>query len=293
MLGRIQFSKIQVGRLIVDYALIAVGAVLVALAADLFAIPNKVVPGGVTGIATILHYTLGTPVGAITLALNVPLFLAGIRWGGGMRFAARTLFATVIMTLSIDFFAPRVQPITHDPLLYTLYGGILDGIGVGLVFRARGTTGGTDILAQLLNRWIDISLSVWLLVLNVLILGAAGMVFGWEQALYALILSFVSSRTIDVVQEGLSYSKSAFIVSNHAASIRRAIIEQLGRGVTVLQGWGGYTESQRTILLSVVAQSEVSQLKELIHSIDEQAFVIIGQAQEVLGEGFKKLDQGG
>ena len=293
MLGRIQFSKIQVGRLIVDYALIAVGAVLVALAADLFAIPNKVVPGGVTGIATILHYTLGTPVGAITLALNAPLFLAGIRWGGGMRFAARTLFATVIMTLSIDFFAPRVQPITHDPLLYTLYGGILDGIGVGLVFRARGTTGGTDILAQLLNRWIDISLSVWLLVLNVLILGAAGMVFGWEQALYALILSFVSSRTIDVVQEGLSYSKSAFIVSNHAASIRRAIIEQLGRGVTVLQGWGGYTESQRTILLSVVAQSEVSQLKELIHSIDKQAFVIIGQAQEVLGEGFKKLDQGG
>ncbi len=283
-------KKNKVGRLFYDYVLIALGAVLVALAADLFAIPNRVVPGGVTGIATMLHYGLGTPVGLVTLALNVPLFLAGLRWGGGIHFAARTLFATAVMSLAIDFFATRVVPITTDPLLYTLYGGILDGIGVGLVFRARGTTGGTDILAQLLNRWTGISFGVWLLVFNVLILGAAGLMFGWEQALYALILSYASSRAVDAVQEGISYAKSAIIVSDHADAIRRAVLEQLDRGVTILRGAGGYTDVERAVLFSVVAQSEVSQLKQLIYALDPKAFVVIGQAQEVLGEGFKQLE---
>lgn len=277
-------------KLIYDYFLIVLGALLVALAADLFAIPNRVVPGGVTGIATMLHYGFGVPVGLVTLALNVPLFLAGMRWGGGIHFAVRTLLATVVMSLAIDFFATRVSPLTADPLLYTLYGGILDGIGIGLVFRARGTTGGTDILARLLNRWTGISSGTWLLVFNVLILGAAGLMFGWEQALYALILSFASSRAIDLVQEGLSYAKSVTIVSDRADAIRQAVLEQLGRGVTVLRGAGGYTEIERAVLFVVVAQSEVSQLKQLIYALDPRAFVVIGQAQEVLGEGFKRLE---
>lgn len=291
MSKRFQISRERVGRVIADYALIAVGAILVALSADLFAIPNRVVPGGVTGIATMLYYGLGTPVGLVTLALNVPLFLAGMRWGGGFHFALRTLFATTVMSLAIDLLAPYVPSITADPLLYTLYGGILDGIGIGLVFRARGTTGGTDILARLLHRWTGISLGAWLLVFNVLILGAAGVMFGWEQALYALILSFASSRAVDLVQEGVSYAKSATIVSARSEAICRAIIEQLGRGVTILRGAGGYTDTERPVLLSVVAQSEVSQLKQLIYGIDPLAFVIIGQAQEVLGEGFKQLDR--
>ncbi len=291
MSKRFQISRARIGRVIADYALIAAGAVLVALAADLFAIPNRVVPGGVTGIATMLYYGLGTPVGLVTLVLNVPLFLAGMRWGGGLHFALRTLFATVVMSLAIDLLAPYVPSITADPLLYTLYGGILDGIGIGLVFRARGTTGGTDILARLLHRWTGVSLGVWLLIFNVLILSAAGLMFGWEQALYALILSFASSRAVDLVQEGVSYAKSATIVSARSEAICRAIIEQLGRGVTILRGAGGYTDTERPVLLSVVAQSEVSQLKQLIYSIDPLAFVIIGQAQEVLGEGFKQLDR--
>ncbi len=274
-----------------DYALLTVGAVLIALAADLFAVPNRVAPGGITGVATIMYYTLGTPVGLVTLLFNIPLFLAGIRWGGGMRFAIRTLFATVIMSLAIDLLAPHVPRITADPLLYTLYGGLLDGLGMGLVFRARGTTGGTDILAQLLNRHTGASFGALLLVFNMIILGAAGLILGWEQALYALVMSFVSSRAIDMVQDGLSYSKTVLIISAHFDAIRQAIITQLERGVTLLYGSGGYTETERPVLLSVVAQSEVSQLKQLIHSLDPAAFVIIGQAQEVLGEGFKKLER--
>ncbi len=277
-------------RLIGDYALLTLGAALIALAADLFSIPNHVVPGGLTGIATLLHYTTNVPVGMTTLVMNIPLFLAGIRWGGGMRFALRTVVATVVMSLAIDFFAPRVPRITTDPLLYTLYGGLLDGLGMGLVFRAHGTTGGTDILASLMNRWTGVSLGAWLLIFNVLILGAAGLVVGWEQALYALILSYVSSRAIDLVQEGLSYSKAAVVISDHADEIRGAIIEQMERGVTILPGKGGYTGLERAVLFSVVAQSEVTRLKRLIHDLDPQAFVVIGQVQEVLGEGFRRLE---
>jgi len=273
-----------------DYATIAVGAILIALSADMFAIPNQVVPGGLTGIATILHYTLRVPVGLTTLLLNVPLLLAGYRWIGGRRFAARTVFATLVMALAIDLLANRVHSVTTDPLLYTIYGGLLDGLGMGLVFRARGTTGGTDIMAQLLNRWTGMSVGVWLLVLNAAILCAAGLLLSWERALYALILSYVSSRAIDLVQEGISYHKSALIISGSADQVKDAILQQLARGVTVLRGQGGYTGIARDVLLSVVRQSEISQLKQLVYAIDPAAFVIIGQVQEVLGEGFKRPD---
>ena len=278
------------GRVLADYATITVGAILIALSADLFAIPNQVVPGGLTGVATILHYTLHVPVGLTTLLLNVPLLLAGYRWSGGRRFAVRTVFATSVMALTIDLLANRVHSVTTDPLLYTIYGGLLDGLGMGLVFRARGTTGGTDILAQLLNRWTGISLGAWLLVLNAAVLGTAGLILGWERALYALILSYASSRAIDLVQEGLSYSKSALIISGRADQVKEAILQQLARGVTVLHGQGGYTGIVRDVLLSVVRQSEVSQLKQIVYTIDPAAFVIIGHVQEVLGEGFKRPD---
>lgn len=275
---------------LLDYFWIAVGSLIVALAADLFAIPNRVIPGGVTGIATILHYTLGTPVGLVTLALNIPLFIAGIRWGGGMRFATRTIFAVVVLSLAIDFLAPRLPVITTDPLLYTLYGGILDGLGIGIVFRARGTTGGTDILARLLNRWTGWPLGTILLAANVVILGTAGLTFGWEQALYAMILSYASGRTVDLVQEGFNIARSVLIISEHPEKLRVAILQQLGRGVTILHGRGGYTQAERPVLLCVVTRPEVSRLKRLIHAIDPNAFVVIGQAQEVLGEGFRRIE---
>jgi uncharacterized membrane-anchored protein YitT (DUF2179 family) len=283
-------QRSTVARDVVDYVTIAVGAVLIALSADMFAIPNQVVPGGITGIAAILHYTVHVPVGLTTLLFNIPLLLAGYKWSGGRRFAARTIFATSVMAMAIDLLANRVHSVTTDPLLYTIYGGLLDGLGMGLVFRARGTTGGTDIMAQLLNRWTGMSLGAWLLILNAAILCAAGLVLSWERALYALILSYASSRAIDLVQEGISYHKSALIISGHADQVKEAILQELARGVTVLRGQGGYTGIARDVLLSVVRQSEISQLKKLVYDIDPVAFVIIGQAQEVLGEGFKRPD---
>ena len=278
--------------LVMDYVLVMGGAVCVALAADLFLIPNQVISGGVVGVATILRYTLGTPVGLITLLINVPLLLAGLRWAGGRRFAVRTGLAVLVLSLALDLLPPYLPEATSDPLLYTLYGGLLDGLGMGLVFRAGGTTGGTDILARLFQRFTSFNLGGILLGINVAILGAAAAVFGLEPALYALIVAYVSSRVIDLVQEGFSHARAALIVSDRPAVIRELVMTELRRGVTVLEGQGGYTAARREVLYCVVAQSEVSRLKRLVHIADPDAFVVISQAQEVLGEGFSvELDR--
>jgi uncharacterized membrane-anchored protein YitT (DUF2179 family) len=272
--------------------LVVVGAVCVALAADLFLIPNQVISGGVVGVATILRYTLGTPVGLITLLINVPLLLAGLRWAGGRRFAVRTGLAVLVLSLALDLLPPYLPEATSEPLLYTLYGGLLDGLGMGLVFRAGGTTGGTDVLARLFQRFTSFNLGGILLGINVAILGAATAVFGLEPALYALIVAYVSSRVIDLVQEGFSHARAALIVSDRPAVIRERVMTELRRGVTVLEGQGGDTAARREVLYCVVAQSEVSRLKRLVHHADPDAFVVISQAQEVLGEGFSvELDR--
>ncbi len=273
--------------LIADYALVVVGAVLVALAADLFLIPNQVVSGGVVGVATIVYYLLDTPVGLVSLLINLPLFLAGLRWAGGLRFALRTGLAVVVLSLAIDLLPPYLPEVTDDPLLYTLYGGLLDGLGMGLVFRAGGTTGGTDILARLLKRVSDLNLGGILLAINVAILGAAALVFGLEPALYALLVAYVSSRVIDLVQEGFSYARAALIISNKPDLIRQRVMAELNRGITVLEGQGGYTQARRQVLYCVVNRSEVTQLKRLVDETDADAFIVISQAQEVLGQGFR------
>ena len=274
-----------------DYALLTIGAALIALNIDLFLVPNRLVSGGVTGIATILHYAIGTPVGLVVLALNIPLLMAGVRWTGGARFALRTVYATAVMSILTDVFVPLVAtipPITQ-PMLYTLYGGLLDGIGMGLVFRAQGTTGGTDIVAKIVHHFRGVPLGQTLLWINGSVLILAVAVFGLEAALYALILTFVAARVVDVVQGESSYGRAAIIISDKSPAIRSAVLLQLERGVTILEGRGGYTEAGREVLYCVVTRPEISILKRLIHDIDPKAFVVITEASEVLGEGFRDL----
>ncbi len=275
--------------LLVDYSLILVGALLVALSADIFLIPNRVVPYGLFGIAVVLHYVLGTPVGLMTLAMNIPLFLAMLRWGGGWRAGVRTIVAVAAMSLAVDLLAGRVPLVITDPLLYTLYGGILDGIGIGLIFRAQGTTGGIDIIARLMQRYRGSAPGQVLLVLSGLTLAAAAVVFGIERALYAMIVATISSMMVDLVQQGIGRAKMALIVSTKPDRVRTAILEELGRGVTILLGEGGYTGAPRPVLMCAVAQSEVTALKRLVGSYDPDAFIVIAPAQEVLGEGFRGL----
>lgn len=274
-----------------DYAQLTIGAGLIATAIDLFLVPNKIVAGGITGIATILHLTINTPVGVVVLLLNIPLFIAGARWTGGLRFAARTIYATAMMSILTDVLAPLVAhiPSITQPLLYTLYGGLLDGIGMGLVFRAQGTTGGTDIVARLLNHFRGVPLGQTMLVVNGAVLVAAAIIFGLEPALYALIVTFVATRVVDVVQGEAAYARAAVIVSAQAADIRSKVLSDLERGVTVLAGRGGYTAAGMEVLYCVVTRSEVSILKRLVQSIDPKAFVVITEASEVLGAGFNEF----
>lgn len=273
-----------------DYALLTIGAALLAVNIDLFLVPNKIVSGGATGIATILHIQWGLPTGLVVLIINIPLFIAGVRWVGGMRFAVRTLYATVVMSVLTDLFVPwvaTIPPITQ-PLLFTLYGGLLDGIGMGLVFRGQGTTGGTDVVARLFNRWRSVPLGQTILVVNSAVLILAVIAFGLEPAMYALILTFVGARVVDIVQGEADYSRTAVIISSQAVAIKSAILAEMERGVTVLTGRGGYTEHSLDVLYCVVARTEISILKRLISGIDPRAFVVIADASEVLGEGFRE-----
>jgi uncharacterized membrane-anchored protein YitT (DUF2179 family) len=278
-------------RTTLDYAFLTLGAALLALNVALLLVPNKIVSGGATGIATLLYYTLGTSVGTMVLIINFPLFIAGVKWGGGMRFAVRTIYATVLMSVLTDLFTPwaATLPPIDDPLLFVLYGGLIDGIGMGLVFRGQGTTGGTDVVARLMHHWKGIPFGTTLLVVNSVVLIGAAVVFGLEAAMYALILTFVAARVVDIVQGENNYGRAAIIISGQAPDIRSSVLTVLERGVTVLEGRGGYTEAGLEVLYCVVARGEVSILKRLVQSIDPKAFVVITEASEVLGEGFRTL----
>jgi uncharacterized membrane-anchored protein YitT (DUF2179 family) len=273
-------------RTVVDYAQIIVGAMLVGIGVNLFFVPNQVVSGGVTGVSIMLHYALGTPVGLVTLLLNLPLLVIGWRWAGGTRFLIRTGVAVAVLSATIDLTEPHLVAPTADRLLVICYGGLLDGLGLGLVFRGRGTTGGTDVIARIAHRFLGIGLGQTLLTLNVLIFGVAAFQFGAEAVMVALALAWVSTRILDLVQAGFAASRQAIIITSDPDGVRDAVFTHLHRGVTLLEAKGGFTGRPRPVLYVVVAAHEVGRLKIRVAEVDPNAFVAISKAQEVFGEGF-------
>ncbi|WP_322487158.1 YitT family protein [Chloroflexus sp.] len=271
-----------------DYVLLTIGALLSATAVRFFLVPNQVVSGGITGVAQLLNTFLGTPVGAVVLILNAPLLIAGWRYLGGAVFGVRTFYTVVVMSLAIDGLAPFARPITNDPLLYSLYGGLIDGLGIGLVLRARGTTGGSDILARLIERRFGIQPGRSLLGFDTMVFTAALFSYGPEKILYALLVAFTSSRAIDTVLAAGKGARQALIITSTPEPIRQAVLHRLGRGLTQLEGIGGYTGMTRAVLLCVVARTEIGALKNIISTVDPAAFVIVGEVDEVIGEGFSR-----
>lgn len=278
-------------RAVADYAHIVIGSVLVGIGVNLFFVPNQVVSGGVTGIAILIHYGLGTPVGMTTLLLNLPLLAIGWRWAGGVRFLVRTGVAVAILSATIDLTEPYLTAPTTDRLLVICYGGLLDGLGLGLVFRGRGTTGGTDVIAKIANRFLGLGIGQTLLVINIAIFAAAAFQFGAEAVMVALALAYVSSRMLDMVQAGFSASRQAMIITADPDGVRDAIFEHLNRGVTLLEARGGFTGNRRPMLYVVVGANEVGRLKLRVAEVDPDAFVAISKAQEVFGEGFAPTTQ--
>lgn len=274
-----------------DYLLILAGAILQAISLHIFLLPAKLANGGVTGTTMLINNFTGWPIGTMVLIGNIPLFILGWRFLGGKRFAIKTAVAVIVYALFVDILATYmpISGLTDDIFLNSLYGAIVSGIGYGLVYRGQGTSGGSDILARILNNWKSIPVSQSYLMVDGLVLIAAGFVFGPKQALYALVTLYVSGIVAETTLEGSSIVRTAMIVTTQSDQIARQIMEDMHRGVTMLTGKGAYSGESRNILYCVVIRSEVAQLKSIINEIDPQAFMVIGQAHEALGEGFKPI----
>ncbi len=277
-----------------DYALIVIGCVVQALAMDLFLIPAQLAAGGISGLAQIVNAFTGWPIGVMVAAMNLPLFVLGWRHLGGRRFMARTIFTVVVYSALVDALAlylPRAG-LTPDPFLNALYGGVLGGLGMGLVFRAQGTTGGTDIIARILGRWRGVPLSQSYLLTDTVIVFSAGLAFGWEHALYAVVALYISGLAAEASAEGVGIVRAATVITSRPQLITDRVLQDLGRGVTGWAGTGMYSGQERHVLFIAVSRSEISQLKAIIQECDPAAFVVIGQAHEALGEGFKPIGEG-
>jgi uncharacterized membrane-anchored protein YitT (DUF2179 family) len=275
------------------YAFILVGALVQAIAMRLFLIPSKLVSGGISGISQLVNSYTGWPVGLMVLVGNIPLFILGWRYLGGPRFALRTAVSVVAFSLFTDllvFYLPTGD-LTQDVVLNTLYGGVVLGVGLGLVYRGQGTSGGSDILGRILNHKYGISISQAYLATDSLVVLSAGFVFGWTLALYALVMIYVSGVAAELASEGSSIYRAAMIITNETKKVSDTILTDMERGVTILEGTGAYTKKGRPVLYCVITQSETHQLKALVQEIDPDAFMVIGHVHEALGEGFKSLNK--
>jgi uncharacterized membrane-anchored protein YitT (DUF2179 family) len=262
------------------------GSLSVALALDMFLVPNRIAAGGVTGLATIFFYVLRIPISWTIMAMNIILLVLSYR-ELGLRLVVKTLYGAAVTSVFVELLQHWVPVPTHDLLLSSIYGGIVAGLGTGIVLRSGGTTGGTDLVARLIAKYLPITVGQALLGADSVVIIMAGVFFNAELALYALLGLLATSKVIDLVQEGLSFAKAAFIITGRSEEMAQAIFRELGRGVTALTGQGMYTGQLRLVLVSVVAKTEESRLKDVIYGVDARAFVFFTDAHEVMGEGFR------
>lgn len=283
--------KGQIWITIKDYSLVILGALIQALSMRLFLVPGELVSGGISGLAQIINSFTGWPIGLMVFIGNAPLFVLGWRYLGGRRFALRTAVAVGLFSLFTDLlviFIPA-QGMTQDNVLNALFGGVLLGVGLGLVYLGQGTSGGSDILGRILNSKLGISISQAYLITDTLVVLGGGLTYTWEKALYGLIVIYVSGLAAEAVSEGSGIHRETIIISSQPNQVAERLMSTLERGVTILPGTGAYTGTERPVLYCVITRAEVNQLKTLVKEVDPKAFIVIGSAHEVLGEGFKPL----
>ncbi len=285
-----QVKKGDLKIVLIDVLGILAGSVILAAGMNMFMVPNMLAPGGVSGLSVFLYHVLEIPVGVTIIVLNIPLFIVGY-FVLGARIVLQSLLGTFLFSLAVEITAPLLPAATDDLLLAAVYGGLVMGIGVGLVFRYRSSTGGTALLSLILAKTAGISPGQALFWGDLVVLILAVFIFGSEAAMYAALALFISIKVIDAILEGLGLSKSAIIITCRGAEINERLLSELGRGVTRIEGQGGYTGEGREVLLCVVTRQQTARLKSIIYEVDSQAFVIIGNATEVHGEGFQRMQQ--
>ena len=265
-----------------EYLIITVGCFFYAVSINYFFISNHLAEGGVAGICLILFYLFKLPVG-----INIPLLIMGWKLVG-RDFLFKTLYGTSCLSFLITLTETWKGP-SNDIMLGSIYGGVLIGIGLGLIFMVNGSTGGTDVVARILNRYFDIPLGRTMLILDVVILGIAAIFFGKEIVMYTLISMTIVSKAIDYFQDGYTKAKGITIISSKSEEIKERIMNETGRGTTIIKGEGGFTGNEIDLLFCVVSKFEVTKVKTIVKETDSFAFLTISDVSEVLGEGFKAL----
>ncbi len=282
------FSK----KWLIDYSLIVVGSFILASGFVLFITPYKIVPGGVYGISIVLHYLLGTPVGMMALAFDIPLTLIGIKVLGP-RFGMKTVVGFVLTAFfndGITYFYGYEPLVRGDALLSSIFGGVFLGVGLGLIFKSKATSGGSDIIAMIISKYTKMPMGQLMIMVDSTIVLFGLIVFqDWKIPLYSLIVIFISGKVLDTILEGLNYDKVLFIISEKYEEIGHKIIHDLNRGGTLFSGTGMYNQKEKQVIFTVVNRREVAILQEYIHQVDPHAFVTVLNANEILGEGFKSL----
>lgn len=271
----------------IDLLYFSAGGALYALSVDMFTAPNGILLGGFTGIGTILNYLFSVPIGTAVFLLNVPLFLIAF-YKFGFRFIVKTVLATFLMSLLMDVFALFVPVYTGDKLLSALFGGILGGAGLGLVFLRGATTGGTDILSKLLRlRFPSFSMGRMVLLLDLAVIAVSFFVYkSLENVLYSLVVIYISAQCIDLVLSGFSHDKLLFMITEKGADAVREITSALDCGVSVLSVRGGYSEHARQMLFCATRAGEANRVAKAVQELDSNAFIVITETAEIRGEGF-------
>lgn len=290
----LQKDKIFSKRWLKHYSLIVVGAFIMASGFVLFITPYKIVPGGVYGISIVLHWILGTPVGLVALAFDIPLTLIGIRILGP-RFGIKTVVGFIFTAGFVDgltYFYGTEPLVQGDPLLSSIFGGLFIGVGLGLIFKSRATSGGTDIVAMMISKYTRMPVGQLLIAIDSAIVLIGLVAFqDWKIPLYSLIVIFITGKVVDTILEGMNYDKVLLIISDKTEEIRNKILVDLNRGGTLLKGEGLYNSKDRKIVFTVVNRRETVMLQDYINGIDPNAFVTVINANEILGNGFKSLQE--
>jgi uncharacterized membrane-anchored protein YitT (DUF2179 family) len=296
-------EKIFSKKWFISYSLIIIGSVILAAGFVFFISPYKIVPGGVYGIAIVIHYMTeglfswapsGLPIGLTGLILNIPLTFIGIKILGP-RFGVKTVVGFVLTSVFMDlitYFFGEAPLVEGDALLSSIFGGVLVGLGLGLIFKSKATSGGSDIVAMIIAKYTKLPLGQLMIYVDSAIVLIGLVVFAdWKIPLYSWIVIYVTGKTIDIVLQGMSVDKTLFIISDKFEEIRNRIINDLHRGGTYIPGKGMYNGSDKTIIFTVVNRREMALLQEYIHEIDPTAFLTVLEANEILGEGFKSLKE--
>lgn len=273
-------------RLIKKYIMLFIGSIIAAIGLEIFLVPNNIIDGGVVGISIMASHVTGISLSVFLVLLNLPfLYLGYVQIG--KTFAISTLFSIASLSYWVAFFHP-ISELTNDLFLAAVFGGIIVGVGVGLIIRYGGSLDGTEIVAILLDKRTGFSVGEIVMFFNLFILTSAGLIFGWDKAMYSLVAYFIAFKVIDTTIEGLDESKAVLIVSDKPDEIADALMARLGRGVTILHGEGGYSKDKKYVLYSVITRLEMAKLKSIVDEKDENAFVTINDVHEVMGGRFKK-----